>query len=141
MTCPTIPRLIHQMWSSPNVPASLGNPESWQQQNPDWTYCFWDDQALRAFMADHFPDLLPLFDTYPKKVQQADLGRYCLLRHFGGIYADIDTRCLTASYSARNLASISTMPDAGVCKGLSSMGPWPVLPDIHSGTKSLICAG
>ena len=84
------------MWSSPNVPTSVGDPGSWQQQNPNWKYCFWDDQTLRAFMADHFPDLLPLFDAYPKKIQQADLGRYCLLSHFGGVYADIDTRCLTS---------------------------------------------
>lgn len=96
MTSPKIPRLIHQTWSSQNVPPSLGNPGSWQQQNTTWTYCFWSDETLRTFMADHFPDLLPLFDTYPKMVQKADLARYCLLYRFGGVYADIDTRCLTS---------------------------------------------
>lgn len=45
-------------------------------------------------MTREFPDLLELYVSYPKPVQRADLARYCLLKHFGGLYADIDTRCL-----------------------------------------------
>jgi hypothetical protein len=57
---------------------------------------FWSDAGLLEFMTREFPDLLELYLSYPKPVQRADLARYCLLKHFGGLYADIDTRCLTS---------------------------------------------
>lgn len=91
---PGVPRIIHQTWITKSVPPDKGDTESWQRLNPDWEYRFWDDAALRSFMAEEFPDLLTLFDGYSRPVQRADLARYCLLKRFGGVYADIDTRCL-----------------------------------------------
>ncbi|MBT9369617.1 glycosyltransferase [Rhizobium sp. CSW-27] len=90
----SIPRIIHQTWKTHPVPPDKGDTGSWQRLNPDWDYRFWDDAALRQFMAAEFPDLLPLFDGYSRPVQRADLARYCLLKRFGGVYTDIDTRCL-----------------------------------------------
>ena len=43
-----------------------------------------------------FPGLLDMYLAYTRPVQRADLARYCLLRRYGGVYADIDTRCLAA---------------------------------------------
>ncbi len=74
----------------------MGDPESWKTSNPGWQYMFWSDNDLLEFMTCEFPDLLDLYVSYPKPVQRADLARYCLLKHFGGIYADIDTRCLAS---------------------------------------------
>ncbi len=54
---------------------------------------FWSDEDLHGFMAAEFPQLLPMFDGYSLPVQRADLARYCLLKHFGGVYTDIDTIC------------------------------------------------
>lgn len=42
------------------------------------------------------PDLLDLYLSYSRPVQRADLARYAILKKFGGIYADIDTRCLAS---------------------------------------------
>jgi len=89
-----IPRIIHQTWRSRDVPPDKGDPESWQLLNPGWEYRFWSDDDLLAFMAAEFPELLALYRSYSKPVQRADLARYCLLRRYGGLYADIDTRCL-----------------------------------------------
>lgn len=91
-----IPRIIHQTWRSRDHPVDKGDPQSWEKLNPGWRYMFWSDEDLRRFMATEFPDLLPLFDGYPRPVQRADLARYCLLKHFGGVYADIDTFCMAS---------------------------------------------
>jgi hypothetical protein len=90
-----IPRLIHQTWHDANPPEDIGSPRSWREKNPGWAYRLWTDRDLRQFMGDEFPNLLPLYDSYERGVQRADLGRYCLLYRLGGLYADIDTVCLS----------------------------------------------
>ncbi|MGR6467190.1 glycosyltransferase [Rhizobium sp. PAMB 3182] len=74
----------------------MGFPESWIEKNPDWEYRFWTDDDLLAFFREERPDLLDLYLSYPRPVQRADLARYCILHRFGGLYADIDTRCLAS---------------------------------------------
>lgn len=44
---------------------------------------------------DHYPELEELYQSYPNPVQRADFGRYLVLDHCGGIYADIDTECVS----------------------------------------------
>ncbi|MEQ1839488.1 MAG: glycosyltransferase, partial [Verrucomicrobiales bacterium] len=89
-----IPRIIHQTWKTADIPERFRDySQSWRDRNPDWTYRFWSDRDLLEFVADHYPEFLELFCSYPRGVQRADAGRYLLLHHFGGIYGDIDTEC------------------------------------------------
>ena len=55
---------------------------------------YWSDKTLRKFIAQQATAFLPLFDNYIHGVCRADLGRYLLLQHYGGIYADLDCQCL-----------------------------------------------
>ncbi|MBW3096003.1 glycosyltransferase [Pseudohoeflea coraliihabitans] len=89
-----LPRIIHQTWRDKHVPAELGDPGSWRALNPGWDYRFWTDDDLLEFFETERPDLLNLYLSYQRPVQRADLARYCLLARYGGIYADIDTRCV-----------------------------------------------
>lgn len=91
-----IPRIIHQTWRSRDHPIKKGDPKSWEALNPGWRYMFWSDADLHGFMAAEFPHLLAMFEGYSRPVQRADLARYCLLKHFGGLYADIDTICMAS---------------------------------------------
>lgn len=91
-----IPRIIHQTWRSRDHPVKKGDPKSWEALEPGWRYMFWSDEDLHAFMAAEFPQLLPMFEGYSRPVQRADLARYCLLKHFGGLYTDIDTICMAS---------------------------------------------
>lgn len=93
---PGIPRIIHQMWRDENVPKGKGDPNSWRRLNPGWEYRFWTDDGLDRFIHAEFPDLVDLYRSYSKPVQRADLARYCLLKRYGGLYADIDTTCLAS---------------------------------------------
>jgi hypothetical protein len=72
----------------------MGYLESWIEKNPGWEYRFWTDDDLLAFFREERPDLLDLYQSYTRPVQKADLARYCILQRFGGLYADVDTRCL-----------------------------------------------
>lgn len=91
-----MPRVIHQTWINEDIPAGMGYPESWREHNPDWEYRFWTDDDLEQFFRTERPDLLELYRSYERPVQRADLARYCILHRYGGIYADIDTRCLAS---------------------------------------------
>mgnify|MGYP001058437728 CR=1 FL=1 len=92
---PTIPKIIHQTWKNNNIPGPTHWPDSWKKINPDWDYRLWTDADLLALVQRHYPALEELYTSYPNPVQRADLGRYLVLHHCGGIYADIDTECLS----------------------------------------------
>ncbi|WP_373636499.1 glycosyltransferase family 32 protein [Yoonia sp. BS5-3] len=70
--------------------------------NPDWEYRLWTDDDLSKLVADHYPDLEGLFHSYPNPVQRADLGRYLILHHCGGIYADLDIECVAPLAAIQN---------------------------------------
>ncbi len=90
-----IPPILHQTWKTDNVPARFrGYIKSWTKYNPDWTMMFWSDRKLLEFVAEHYPHFLPVYCSYSQGVLRADAGRYMLLHHFGGVYADIDCECV-----------------------------------------------
>ena len=45
-------------------------------------------------MQSRYPGYLDLFRGYPLSIMRADLGRYLVLREFGGVYADLDVEAL-----------------------------------------------
>jgi mannosyltransferase OCH1-like enzyme len=50
----------------------------------------WDETSSRNFLVTRFPWFLKTYDGYRYPVQRVDSVRYFLLRHFGGIYLDLD---------------------------------------------------
>lgn len=90
-----IPQILHQTWKTDSIPEQFQAwTESWSRHNPGWTRMFWNDRTLLEFVGEHYPDFLPTFCSYRVGVQRADAGRYLLLHHFGGVYADIDCECV-----------------------------------------------
>lgn len=90
-----IPRIIHQSWKVEQVPDRwLAFQQSWRKHHPDYEYRFWTDDANRAFVAQTFPELLPVYDGYRHPISRADLARYLVVCHYGGIYADLDCEAL-----------------------------------------------
>jgi mannosyltransferase OCH1-like enzyme len=86
-----IPRIIHQSWKIEQIPERwLGFQESWRRNHPDYEYRFWTDNDNRRFVAQFFPDFLPVYDGYRHAVSRADLSRYLVVYHYGGVYADLD---------------------------------------------------
>jgi mannosyltransferase OCH1-like enzyme/GT2 family glycosyltransferase len=90
-----IPAVIHQTWKDTDVPAHWEEwADSWRRHHPGWGYRLWTDSDNRAFLQEHYPWFLPVYDGYPEPIMRADAIRYFLLDHFGGLYVDMDFECL-----------------------------------------------
>ncbi|GAA3776665.1 hypothetical protein GCM10023083_11720 [Streptomyces phyllanthi] len=90
-----IPTLIHQTWKDADVPTEWQQwADSWRLHHPGWGYRLWTDADNRAFLQEHYPWFLPVYDGYPEAIMRADAIRYFLLDHFGGLYVDLDFECL-----------------------------------------------
>lgn len=51
---------------------------------------FWTDASALTFISTHYPQYLSLYERYNYGIQRADVLRYFLLHHYGGIYLDLD---------------------------------------------------
>ena len=90
-----IPKIIHQTWSSSDVPESMADwIRSWLHHNPDWEYWFWSDEEITTLLNARYPHLLSSFQQYEEGVKWGDALRYIALYEVGGIYADLDMECL-----------------------------------------------
>ena len=50
----------------------------------------WNETSSREFLIDKYSWFLKTYDGYRHPIQRVDAVRYFLLRHFGGIYLDLD---------------------------------------------------
>jgi len=92
---PAIPHVIHQTWKTHDIPPEFQPLQrSWIECNPGFTYRFWTDGDIEAFVEEEYPALLPVFHGYADPISRIDLARYLILRSFGGVYADLDFECL-----------------------------------------------
>lgn len=90
-----IPKIIHQTYKTSQV------PEKWQATHqtvkdlhPDYEHILWTDEMARDFISEHYSWFLPTFDSYPYNIMRADVIRYFVLSHYGGVYIDLDNGCL-----------------------------------------------
>lgn len=89
-----IPRVIHQIYFSKNpLPVGLANNiQAIKAMNPGWEHRLYDDQAINAFIFEHYgPEIANLFYKINPQygAARADLFRYLLMYKCGGVYLDI----------------------------------------------------
>lgn len=58
--------------------------------HPDWDYVFFDDAAVRRFVAEEFPQYESTFNSFRYPIQQVDFFRYLAVYRLGGFYFDFD---------------------------------------------------
>ncbi|RLN90376.1 hypothetical protein BBJ28_00015712 [Nothophytophthora sp. Chile5] len=89
-----IPRIVHQSWKSVDRIPTRFHPwmRSWTTLHPSWTYVFWTDADNLQLFEQLYPQYLKVAKTV-KKVSLADMARYALLHHIGGLYVDADFEC------------------------------------------------
>lgn len=88
-----IPKIIHQvgpMLGSSRAKVYKPLMDTWKRDYPDWTFIYWDDEAIEEFVAKTYPDLLETFHLFPFDVQRWDAIRYLILYTMGGMYVDCD---------------------------------------------------
>lgn len=59
----------------------------------DFSHHIFNDDQARKFIANEYPTFLDAFDTF-QGAHKADLWRYLILHHYGGVYLDIKTRVI-----------------------------------------------
>lgn len=58
--------------------------------NPDYEYLFFDDDEVRRFVKQEFPQHLKIFDSFRFPIQRYDFFRYLAVYRYGGFYLDLD---------------------------------------------------
>lgn len=88
-------RIIHQTYKTRDLPDKWKNtPHSWQSLNPSFEYKFWTDEMIDQFVQTKFPQFYDDFLALPYNIQRVDMVRYMWLYEYGGIYADLDMKCI-----------------------------------------------
>ena len=95
------PRLIHRIflvWKghSPKMPKAWSeNDRLCREKTPDFKHIIWDDDMVLSFFSEHYSWFLPTYKAYIYDVMRVDAAKYFLLYHYGGIYLDLDERCVS----------------------------------------------
>lgn len=58
--------------------------------HPNWDHRFFDDNAIKQFVASEFPQYQNTFNLFPKTIQRIDFFRYLAIYRYGGFYLDLD---------------------------------------------------
>jgi mannosyltransferase OCH1-like enzyme len=87
-----IPKHIYQTWKTHNLPPGIANViHQMLTINPGWTHNLYDDTEMAAFIQTNYPGRVSqAFNSLAIGAARADIWRYCVLYHFGGVYLDID---------------------------------------------------
>lgn len=92
-----IPKVVHQIWfqGEPNIPPDLLEyHNSWIKHNSDYTVIVWDQVKIESLINTCEPWIKETYYSYDKMIQKIDFAKYAILYHHGGIYMDMDIKCL-----------------------------------------------
>jgi len=95
------PKIIHQIYLQEShhhdstLAAYTPAISSCQTLHPTWTHHLWTTANATTFLKLHYPPLLDPYTAYAQSIQRANILRYALLHHHGGVYLDLDITCLT----------------------------------------------
>lgn len=105
-----IPRIFHQTAKSKNdLPKVwLECRETWLNQLSDkWEMHLWDDHDNDRFVRTRYPQYYQLYLDLPRPINRVDMVRYLYLHCWGGVYADLDTKCLKSIEPLLDMAGCS----------------------------------
>jgi inositol phosphorylceramide mannosyltransferase catalytic subunit len=105
------PRILHQIYLTEGRLSSISKylpaRKSCEELHPNWTHHLWTDKTGTEFIADHYPGMLPHYQGYKQSIQRANILRYALLHHYGGVYLDLDITCLQPLDNLRSLPFVT----------------------------------
>ena len=92
-------------------PKLLTAVNSWKK-HLDFNYYFYDNNECEEFIKKNFTDeVYKAYMRLPIGVMKADLWRYCVIYHHGGIYADTDTICMNNPKLFINNSLLTVAPE------------------------------
>lgn len=86
-----IPKIIHQLWIGPK-PAPTKFMKTWKDKHPNYEYIFWnEEELLRRGFKTELKNKIDDMEAYNGK---ADILRWEILYHYGGVFLDADSICI-----------------------------------------------
>lgn len=90
-----IPKIIWQTYKHFPPQNSKTNIESWINLNPDYIWMYMDDFRCSKFINENFSSQFSsMYNSLPLGVMKADVWRVAVVYVYGGIYTDLDCKCL-----------------------------------------------
>ena len=94
----SIPKIIWQTYKTDfsDLPDTAKRTvQTWKRQNRGYKYKYLNDLEVEDFVLKYYgKDWHSLLLSVPLGVIKADIFRYLVIYQFGGIYTDLDTKCL-----------------------------------------------
>jgi len=75
--------------------------------HPGWESHLWTDETASAFVADKFPALKDMWDSYRYPIERIDALRYMVLYEYGGVVLDMDLKCRRALGPLRRFSFVA----------------------------------
>jgi len=92
-----VPKIIWQTMKTNVVPQIIrDSSNSWIEKNPEYEYRFFDDRDIYEFIKKEFPQYLRAYRKIKYGAVKADFWRYLIIYKYGGVYADIDSKCISS---------------------------------------------
>ena len=91
-----IPRYVWQTYKTKDLPSRVSSlRDGWIDKNPGWKNILYDDADIERYMKENWDNRMYVFyKALPLGVMKADLWRYLVLNTHGGVYSDIDSKCI-----------------------------------------------
>lgn len=93
-------KIIHQIWydlgKGKDVPEKYKEyQKTWIVKHPEWKYILWTEEIGDEFMKTYYNQYYDAYKNVKYPIMKIDILRYCILEQYGGMYVDIDYKCLT----------------------------------------------
>lgn len=100
-----VPGLLHRIWECPEIPEQYEKDMlSWMNNTEDMYVFLWTSKAREAFINKTLgPGHLQLYKRLLPGAYRADLFRYVIMYHAGGLYSDIDVHLHVNMENLRDL--------------------------------------
>ena len=102
-----VPPIFHRIDLSENHADSVSKYEDavsiCQTLHPNWTHHLWTDENATEFMRKLYPDLLARYKGRRRSMEYANILKYALLDHYGGVYLNLDIGCIQPLEELRGL--------------------------------------
>ena len=95
--------IIHQIWLSEDKSLTSECPPTsfqttmnrWKSSHPRSQYILWTDISVETLLRNEFGEnILAFYESLRFLIEKVNFAKYCILYHYGGIYADGNIECV-----------------------------------------------
>ncbi|EKX43177.1 hypothetical protein GUITHDRAFT_110904 [Guillardia theta CCMP2712] len=146
-----IPRIIHHIWIGGKLPGKFQSlRDEWILLHPaqeGWKHYLWDDESIAQEFSSNPMDSAGSYASASNYGEKSDILRLEVLNRFGGVYVDVDFKCIRSFHDILGLSNVGHIE---VNNGLIGSAPqhpllkvlplWHLVPSTSMPSDRLLCA-